>query len=135
MVYINVNQANEFTLNINNNVRDPFPDGDVILTAVHILSDKTVSQTAKIDPPAGDPSYTTFYGNYNARYTEFWINMLLSRETFSYDGEYDVTISNGVQTVYNGIWIATGNSLIEQNPFIQFESDNESNENYIYIEE
>lgn len=135
MVYINVTEANEFTLNINNNVRTPFPDDEVILTAVHILSDKTVSQTAKIDPPAGDPSYTTFYGNYNARYTEFWMSQALSVATFSYDGEYDVTITNGVGVLYNGIWVSTGNSEVEQNPFIQYESDNESNQNYIYIEE
>jgi hypothetical protein len=39
----------------------------------------------------------------------------------SYDGEYSVTITNDQQAVlYNGIWKVTGNSEIEENPFVEY---------------
>jgi len=135
MVYINVTQDNEFVLNINNNSRSPFPEDEVGVLSTHILSDYSVNRTCKINPPSGDPSTNIFFAVTNGRYTEFWMSQTTASEMFVYDGEYDITISNGNEVLYNGIWKATGNSETEENPFIQYTSDNERNDNYIYIEE
>ena len=141
MVYINVAQDNEFTLNINNNVRDPFP-GDFEVKSIsihfkHILSDRDVIDTANVwsTDVSVEPLPNAIWGTYNDRYIEF----LAEQEYLTglvYDGEYKVSITNedGVN-LYHGIWKITGNSEIEENPFVEYQSDNEDNNSYIYIEE
>ena len=141
MVYINVNENSEWVLNINNNVRDPFPKNSpmppsVVYEFKHILSDRSVFYLMYIDPPGGHSSLDTAFGVTNGRYTEFYWKQTEIPFTVIYDGEYDVTIKNEDNVVlYNGIWKVTGHSEIEQNPFIQYESNNEDNNSYIYIEE
>jgi hypothetical protein len=135
MVYINVTQDNEFVLNINNNSRNPFPEDSVDVLSTHILSDHSVNRTCEINPPSGDPSSDIFFAVTNGRYSEFWMSRDTASEMFIYDGEYDITITNGNEILYKGIWKATGNSEAEENPFIEYTSDNERNDNYIYIEE
>ena len=136
MIYINVTEDNEFTLNVNNNVRDPFPNGEVDMVFKHILSDRSETYTGiKIDPPAGDPSTTTFFGSHNGRYTEFWVKDTIIASLCAYDGEYQVVMTNDEVVLYRGIWKITGNSEVEENPFIEYQSDNENNDSYIYIEE
>jgi hypothetical protein len=141
MVYIDVNETNEWVLNINNNVRDPFPQNTpdpayVVYRFKHILSDKDVGYLMYIDPPGGHSSTDVAFGVTNGRYTEFWWNQTEIPGTLVYDGEYDVTITNENNVVlYNGIWKITGNSEVEENPFVEFQSDNEDNNSFIYIEE
>lgn len=134
MIYINVTQTNEFILNINNNVRDWLASGDSVnFSFTHIMSDKTTTATAPIDPTSG---VYDFFGSYNGRYTEFYMNSTSSQSLMTYDGEYNVIITNdNSEVLYKGIWKVTGNSEIEENPFVEYQSDNENNDSYIYIEE
>ena len=141
MIYIDVNENSEWVLNINNNVRDPFPQNTpdpayVVYQFKHILSDRQVNYLMYIDPPGGHSSVDTAFGVTNGRYTEFyWVQSEIP-DTLLYDGEYDVTIKNEDNVVlYNGIWKVTGHSDTEENPFVEYQSDNENNDNYIYIEE
>lgn len=137
MVYINVNEDSEWTLNINNNVREPFPTPDELTyTFTHILSNRVSTYVMGINPPAGSPFLTTAFGVSNARYTEFWWNQTEIPSTLLYDGEYNVVVRNSSNVLlYTAIWKVTGQSEIEENPFIQYESDNEGNDSYVYIEE
>lgn len=116
MNYITPNVSNTLTLNVNNNSRDTFVSYTLEFT--HILSQYV--KTFVIDT-----TDNTEYGS-NDRYCEFvFSNDLL------YEGEYQLKIyGNGSILVYTGIVI--NGELIET--FIQYESDNENNENYIYIE-
>jgi hypothetical protein len=142
MVYINTNTDNEFVLNINNNVRD-FPGGsnpDIIsFNFTHVLSNDKRFTTCFVNPdpitpfvpPVGD-----FYCATNDRYTEFFMIKALAQGMMIYDGEYEVLIRNSdLVPLYKGIWQVTGNSVVEENPFIEYQSDNEENNSYIYIEE
>jgi len=141
MVYINVTQTNEFTLNINNNLRDWYgssPTGPIDAVMVfrfkHILSDKTRISSCIMDQTT--PVNPDFFGASNGRYCEFYMSASEAESYMSYDGEYLVTIHNdNQQLLYSGIWKVKGNSETEENPFIEYTSDNETNDNYIYIEE
>ena len=138
MIYIDVTQTNEFTLNINNNVRDWLGDSNLLtFIFTHILSGRRVATIAPIDPvPPIDPNYKDFFGSFNGRYTEFYMTGPAAASYMIYDGEYDILIRNdNNEILYKGIWKVTGNSSAEENPFVEYESDNEDNRSYIYIEE
>jgi hypothetical protein len=139
MVYIDVTTTNEFILNINNNLRDWYgssgsPIGaSILFTFTHVLSDKTTQTNCIIDPVSG---VYEFVGATNGRYTEFYMSSSEAQSYMSYDGEYSVTITNDQQAIlYKSIWKVTGNSEIEENPFVEYQSDNENNDSFIYIEE
>ena len=143
MVYIDVTlQANEFWLNLNNNARDPFPSdfnvSTIFFSFTHILSDITQREPANVwSVDYNIPNLpSAIWGTYNDRYIEFYAENIYLNTKVPYDGEYKVSITNedGVN-LYHGLWKVTGNSEIEQNPFIQYESNNEDNNSYIYIEE
>lgn len=137
MIYIDVTTNNEFTLNINNNVRDWLGDSSILtFTFTHILSNRVRTSDAKIDPDPISPDWDEFFGSFNGRYTEFYMVSSLSRQLMGYDGEYNIVIVNDKSEVlYKGIWKVTGNSEAEENPFVEYQSDNEDNTSYIYIEE
>ena len=137
MIYIDVTTNNEFTLNINNNVRDWLGDSSILtFTFTHILSNRVRTSDAKIDPDPISPDLDEFFGSFNGRYTEFYMVSSLSRQLMGYDGEYNIVIVNDKSEVlYKGIWKVTGNSEAEENPFVEYQSDNEDNTSYIYIEE
>lgn len=140
MVYIDVTTNNEWVLNINNNVKDPFPydtlPPNVTYEFKHILSSYLSSYVMTIDPPAGHSSVDLGFGVTNGRYTEFYWRQSEVSSTLLYDGEYDITIKNEDNVVlYNGIWNVKGNSELEENPFVEYQSNNEDNETFIYIEE
>ena len=137
MIYINVNENNEWVLNINNNVRN-FPSESGCNPCVlqyrftHILSDQLKVGTCELDTTGP----LDFFATWNDRYLETYITSDYIKSLTPYDGEYDVEIRND-QTVilYKGIWKVTGNSEAEENPFVEYQSDNENNDSYIYIEE
>lgn len=133
MIYINVTQTNEFVLNINNNVRNWLAGGDSVdFSFTHIMSENLTTQTVPIDPIG----VYNFFGSFNGRYTEFYLSSSTAQTLFIYDGEYSVVIRNDDNEVlYRGIWNVTGNSSIEEQPFIEYQSDNENNSAFIYIEE
>jgi hypothetical protein len=69
----------------------------------------------------------------NIRYCE--IELLLNADDLNYEGEYILNIygtPNDV-LVFTGIVVLEGTQ--EANPFTQYISDNEVNENYIYIQD
>lgn len=140
MIYIDVTTDNEWVLNINNNVKNPFPasnpPANVTYTFTHILSAHLSSYVFTINPPAGDPSVDLGFGATNARYTEFYWVQSEAASTLVYDGEYDITIKNEDNVVlYRGLLSVNGNSALEENPFVEYQSDNESNNSFIYIAE
>lgn len=141
MIYIDVTSDNEFVLNINNNVRDfEGLDNLIAMRSTHVLS-HTVRTVNGIptNGPATAPDW--IWGTANARYIEFWMSQEAAAYCFPYDGEYEITfydtgdIETAAHVLYKGIWKITGNSSAEENPFVEYESDNEDNTSYIYIEE
>jgi len=138
MIYIDVTRENEWVLNINNNVRD-FGGVDKLIAYrfTHVLSNRKKTVTCPIDQ---NPSGFDLWGVTNARYVEFYLNPN-SQWIFPYDGEYSIEIwdpgdvDSPFQLLYKGIWKVTGNSAVEENPFVEYQSDNEDNTSYIYIEE
>jgi hypothetical protein len=95
MVYIDVRlEANEFWLNINNNVRDAFPGSfdvkTITFTFTHILSDRTTNDTANVwSVDYNIPSLpSAIWGTYNNRYIEFHAEGTYLNSSLPYDGEY-----------------------------------------------
>lgn len=122
MLYLQKAQQNTLTLNINNNSRDTF--SGYTLTFTHIMSKEVKSYTVSTSNP-------TQYAQ-NIRYCE--IELDFTTDDLNYEGEYQLNIfGNGTTLVYTGITILEGTE--ESNPFTQYISDNEVNENYIYIQE
>lgn len=121
MVILNKGQENELVLNINNNSRSTFTG--YTLTFVHALSQETKSYTIDTSNPAQ-------YGS-NIRYCEIVLD--LANDDLNYAGQYSLQIfGNGTSLVYTIMC-----DVVESNPaneFIQYQSDNEDNSNYIYIE-
>jgi hypothetical protein len=68
----------------------------------------------------------------NIRYCT--ITLDLTTDDLNYEGQYILNIyGNGTENVFNGYAILDGN--VEGDPFTQYISPNEINENYIYIQE
>jgi hypothetical protein len=151
MIYIDVTKSNEFALNINNNQRG-WPNnyagsppvqqdtGNVQFRFTHILSNHFTFYSPVICYPLTyqdpiPPSSARFYGRYNDRYVDFEWQQAYIGDKLIYDGEYLVEVNEAGTTLYEGIWKVTGNSSVESDPFVEYQSDNEGNDNYIYIEE
>jgi hypothetical protein len=123
MLYLQKSQPNTLTLNINNNSRDTFTG--YTLSFTHIMSKEVKNYLI-------DTSNPLEYAQ-NIRYCE--IELPLNTDDLNYEGEYILNIygTPGTVLVYTGIVVLEGTQ--EANPFTQYISNNEVNENYIYIQE
>ena len=123
MLYLNKGQNNNLVLNINNNSRNTFTGYKLNFT--HVMSKEVKNYTINISDPA------VFFQN--IRYCE--ILLPLATNDLNYLGEYTLNIYGNPdnELVYSGIAILEG---VEQgSTFTQYISPNETNENYIYIQD
>lgn len=123
MIILQKGQQNELVLNINNNSRVDFTG--YTLTFVHIMSQEIKSYTISTSDPA-------VFGE-NDRYCEIVLNLQNPGQDLNYEGQYQLKIyGNGTSLVFTGMVLLEG---VQEEPFFTtYESDNENNENYIYIE-
>lgn len=123
MIYITKSEQNSLVLNINNNSRSTFTSYTLIFT--HIMSSEIKSYTIDISNPS---QYTS-----NQRYCEIILD--LSTDDLNYEGQYNLEIfgQSGNKKVYVGMCVVS--STRENLEFIQYISQNENNENYIYVNE
>ena len=123
MLYLQKGQENTLYLNINNNSRDTFTE--YTLTFTHVMSKEVKNYV--IDTNDANEFFQ------NIRYCT--ITLDLETDDLNYEGQYTLEIygSPGTQKVYNGMVVLEGTA--ESNPFTEYISDNEVNENYIYIQE
>jgi hypothetical protein len=121
MLIIQKGQFNELTLNINNNSRETFTGYTMEFT--HIMSQEVKTYTVNIANPA---QYFS-----NIRYCE--LALPLNTDDLNYEGQYQLKIyGDGTDLVYVGMALLDGS---EETPFFTtYVSDNEVNENYIYIQ-
>ncbi len=121
MIILNKSQQNELVLNINNNSRDTFTG--YTLTFIHALSQETKSYTISKSSP--------YYGQ-NSRYCEIVLD--LGDDDLNYEGQYQLQIfGNGTTLVYTILCDVVDTNASDT--FIQYQSNNEDNENYIYIQD
>jgi hypothetical protein len=123
MIYLNKGQENSLVLNINNNSRNTFTGYTLEFT--HIMSKEVKTYSINKSNPA---QYFE-----NIRYCE--ILLPLNTNDLNYLGEYQLNIY-GVpddELVYTGIAILEGTEAGAG--FTQYISPNETNENYIYIQD
>jgi hypothetical protein len=123
MIYLNKGQENSLVLNINNNSRNTFTGYTLEFT--HIMSKEV--KTYSINK-SNQAQYFE-----NIRYCE--ILLPLDTDDLNYLGEYQLNIY-GVpddELVYTGITILEG--IEPGSTFTQYISPNETNENYIYIQD
>lgn len=122
MLYLQKGQINTLYLNINNNSRENFATYDLIFTHVMSKEVKTyIINTADA---------TEYFQN--IRYCT--ITLDLSTDDLNYEGQYTLEIIGQPDDikVFNGMVVLQGTQ--EDNPFTEYISNNEVNENYIYIE-
>ena len=123
MIYLNKGVENSLVLNINNNSRSTF--NSYTLEFTHIMSKEVKTYSIDISDPA---EYFQ-----NIRYCEMLLP--LNTDDLNYLGEYQLNIY-GVpdnELVYTGIAILEG--VEPGSTFTQYISPNETNENYIYIQD
>jgi hypothetical protein len=122
MVILNKGQQNELTLNINNNSRQTFTG--YTLTFVHALSQEVKSYVI-------DTSDISEYGQ-NDRFCEIILN--LQNDDLNYEGQYQLQIfGNGTSLVYTILCDVVDTN--QSDTFVSYQSNNEDNENYIYIQD
>ena len=122
MLYINKGQVNNLVLNINNNSTTSFNTYDLVFT--HIMSKKQQTYTIDINDPA---QYTS-----NVRYCTIVLD--LAATDLIYLGQYQLNVFGDASTeVY--VTMAVLQGVEETNPFTSYVSPNETNENYIYIQD
>jgi hypothetical protein len=123
MLYIEKGQENTLVLNINNNSRDTFTGYTLEFT--HIMSKEVKSYLI-------DTANPLQYGQ-NIRYCE--IVLPLNIDDLNYLGEYQLNIYGTPDDipVFTGMVVLEGTQ--ESDPFTEYISPNEVNENYIYIQE
>jgi hypothetical protein len=115
-------QLNELVLNINNNSRQTF--SDYTLRFTHVVSQEVKSYII-------DTSNPSQYAE-NIRYCEIVLD--LKEDDLNYEGQYLLEIfGDGNSLVFTSMVSLEGNS--EPVPFIEYESDDENNSNYIYIQD
>ena len=123
MIYLNKGQENTIYLNINNNTRSVAEYYTLVFT--HVMSKKEKEYTI----PTNDPNL--YFSN--NRYCT--ITLDLATDDLIYEGQYNLNIygflNNELLKVYNGYAILDG--TVEANPFTEYISPNEINENYIYL--
>lgn len=124
MIIMHKNQMNELTLNINNNSRVDFTGYTLVFT--HTLSQETKSYTI-------DTSNTSQFGE-NIRYCEIDLDLSCVGCDLNYEGQYDLRIyGNGTTLVFIGLVRLEGTS--ENNTIVEYISNDEDNEQYIYIQD
>jgi hypothetical protein len=128
MIYLQKGQENTLVLNINNNARPNFDTYTLLFT--HIMSKEMKSYTVDTNNP-------NEYAQ-NIRYCEIVLNLQDPGQDLNYEGEYQLNIvGNGDgytdYPVFVGIAILEG--FVEAPAFTEYISPNETNENYIYIQE
>lgn len=123
MLYIQKGQENTLVLNINNNSRDTFTG--YTLTFTHIMSKEVKSYSI-------DKSDNLEYAQ-NIRYCEIVLD--LTTDDLNYLGQYTLNIygTPGNDLVFTGMVVLEGTQ--ESHPFTEYISPNETNENYIYIQD
>lgn len=123
MLYIQKGQENTLVLNINNNSRDIF--SGYTLQFTHVMSKETKVYSVNTSNP-------TQFGE-NIRYCE--IVLPLNQDDLNYLGQYVLNIygTPNNQPVFNGMVVLEG--VQESQPFTQYISNNEVNENFIYIQD
>jgi len=123
MLYIQKGQENTLVLNINNNSRDTFTGYTLQFT--HVMSKEVKVYSVSTSNP-------TQYGQ-NIRYCE--IVLPLNQDDLNYLGQYVLNIygTPNNQLVFNGMVVLEGTQ--ESQPFTQYISNNEVNENFIYIQD
>lgn len=123
MIILQKGQQNELVLNINNNSRIDF--SSYTLTFTHIMSQEIKSYTISTSDP-------NVFGE-NDRYCEIVLNLQNPGEDLNYEGQYQLKIyGDGSALVFTGMVLLEGTQ--EEPFFTVYESNNENNENYIYIE-
>jgi hypothetical protein len=124
MLILQKGQQNELVLNINNNSRTDF--SGYTLTFTHVLSQEEKSYTISTSNPAE-------FGE-NIRYCEIVLNFQLPGQDLNYEGQYQLQIfGNGTNLVYTGMVRLDGTT--ENNTIISYVSNNEDNEQFIYIQD
>ena len=123
MLYLNKGEENTLVLNINNNSRDTFTSYILIFT--HIMSKEVKTYTVQTNNP------TEFFEN--IRYCT--ITLDFATDDLNYEGQYQLNIYGqpNNQLVFVGMVVLDG--IAESHPFTEYISENETNENYIYITE
>jgi hypothetical protein len=123
MLYIQKGVENTLVLNINNNSRDTFTGYTLVFT--HIMSKEVKTYTV-------NTSNSLQYAQ-NIRYCE--ILLPLDVNDLNYLGQYTLEIFGTPDNVnvYKGMVVLEGTQ--ESNPFTEYISNNEVNENYIYIQD
>jgi len=124
MIILQKGQENELVMNINNNSRIDFTG--YTLTFTHTLSQEAKSYNIVTSNPA---QY-----NDNERYCEIILPLDLPGQDLNYEGQYTLEIfGNDTDLVFTGIVRLDGTT--ENNSIIEYISDNEDNEQYIYIQD
>jgi len=120
---LNKGQINTLVLNINNNSRSTFTT--YRLNFIHVMSKEVKNYTIDINDPA---QYQQ-----NIRYCT--IELPLNTNDLNYLGEYTLNIYGNPdnELVYSGIAILEG--VEPGSTFTEYISPNETNENYIYIQD
>ena len=123
MQYVTKGEVNYLVLNINNNARPNFTTYDLVFT--HIMSKDVKTYTIDTTDPEQYDS--------NIRYCTITLD-LEGVNDLIYEGQYTLNIfGDGTDLVYVTMAVAEG--AAESDPFTQYISPNEVNENYIYITE
>jgi len=124
MLYIQQGQFNTLTLSINQNSRDVFDTYTLIFT--HVMSSDVKSYIIPLDD-------VNIYFQ-NIRYCTIELD-LTGFKNLPYEGQYTLQIVGSPNNVpvYNGFCMIDG--TVETNPFTEYVSPNETNENYIYIQD
>lgn len=123
MLYLNKGEENVLVLNINNNSRETFTSYNLIFT--HIMSKEVKTYTISTSDPA------EFFQN--IRYCTITLDFAI--DDLNYEGQYQLKIYGNPdnQLVFTGMVVLQGTA--ESDPFTEYISPNEVNENYIYIQE
>ena len=125
MLYLQKGQQNELILNINNNSRETFATYTLVFT--HVLSQETKSYVI-------DTSDQAEFGE-NERYCEIILNLNIPGQDLNYEGQYDLKIyGNGTSLVFTSLAMLEGTTE-QGNTFTEYISNDEDNDNYIYIQE
>jgi len=123
MIIMNKGQQNELILNINNNSRTDF--SGYTLTFLHILSQEEKSYVVLTND-------AQVFGE-NDRYCEIILN--LQNDDLNYEGQYQIRIyGNGTNLVYTGM-VRLNGTTEQGNDFVTYQSPDEDNSNYIYIQD
>jgi hypothetical protein len=123
MIILQKGEVNELVLNINNNSRTDF--SGYTLSFLNILSQEEKSYTISTSNPLQ-------YGS-NIRYCEIVLD--LYTDDLNYEGQYELKIyGNGTTLVYTGMARLVGTAE-KGNTYTEYISNDEDNNNYIYIQD